>query len=43
MNDADYTFILTALHGLSTAFDSPAVKQTAEKLRALSGGVRAAV
>ena len=38
MNDADYTFILTALHGLSTAFDSPAVKQTAEKLRALSGG-----
>lgn len=31
MNDADYTFILTALHGLSTAFDSPAVKQTAEK------------
>lgn len=42
MNDADYTFILTALHGLSTAFDSPAVKQTAESCAPCRAAVRAA-
>lgn len=35
--DSDYTFILTALKGLSTAYDNPKIDATLEKIISVSG------